>query len=224
MAKAPKGYKGLPMEGVIARQDVRLRRTDSQQEENRRQAELLTAELLDGAAVLEVAPGPGYLAIEIARLGRFQVSGLDVSRTFVQIATENAQQAAVDIHLLQGNAADMPFTADSFDLIVCQAAFKNFSQPSKALNEMFRVLRPGGKAIIQDMRAEASTASIAEEVGRMQVGRFAALWARLARIGLRRRAYSQVQFERLAADSAFEGCEVQTGGIGIEVRLSKPIV
>jgi 2-polyprenyl-3-methyl-5-hydroxy-6-metoxy-1,4-benzoquinol methylase len=44
-----------------------------------------------GAEVLEVAPGPGYLAVEIALLGRFHVTGLDFSRSFLEIASENAR-------------------------------------------------------------------------------------------------------------------------------------
>ena len=99
--------------------------------------------------MLEVAPGPGYLAIEIARLGRFHVTGLDISRSFVEIASENARQAAVSVDFRHGDAASMPFDAQSFDLIVCQASFKNFAQPGSALDEMHRVLRRGGTAVIQ---------------------------------------------------------------------------
>jgi len=43
--------------------------------------------------VLEVAPGPGYLAVEMARWGRLRVTGLDISHTMVEIATEHARKA-----------------------------------------------------------------------------------------------------------------------------------
>ena len=92
---------------------------------------------------LEVAPGPGYLAVEMARTGRVLVTGLDVSRTFVQIAEQNAREAGVSVDFRQGDAAAMPFADDSFDLVVCQAAFKNFTLPQTAIAEMHRVLRPG---------------------------------------------------------------------------------
>ena len=45
--------------------------------------------------VLEVAPGPGFFAIELAKLGDFQITGLDISRTLVEIASENARAAGV---------------------------------------------------------------------------------------------------------------------------------
>jgi len=54
--KRQKGYKGLPMEGIVARWYTRIRRSGSQIEEWRKQAAHLTSGLSDGANVLEVAP------------------------------------------------------------------------------------------------------------------------------------------------------------------------
>lgn len=207
------------MEGVVARWYARLRGSASQMEYYRNEASRLTRALPDGADVLEVAPGPGYFAIEVARLGRFHVTGLDISRTFVEIAGENARLAGVSVDLRQGDAAAMPFADRSFDLIVCQAAFKNFTQPVRAMDEMHRVLRPGGTAVIQDMRRDASSAAIREEVSGMHVGALSSFMTRGALRMLRRRAYTAAQFESLAAASAFGGAEIETGGIGIEVRL-----
>ena len=178
--------------------------------------------LPDGADVLEVAPGPGYFAIELARPSRLHVTGLDISHTFVAIARENARQAGVSVDFQQGNASGMPFADSSFDLIICQAAFKNFSQPGQAIDEMYRVLRGGGIAVIQDMWKEASDATIREEVNPMRLSPMNAFMTRRALGMLRRRAYTQEQFERLASASAFGGGEIETSGIGIELRLKKP--
>ena len=167
--------KGPEMEGVVARWYARIRGTDSQLEPYRKEAERLTSGLPDGARVLEVAFGPGYLAIELARLGRFPVSGLDISHTFVKIANQNARDAGVTADFHQGDAAVMPFEADSFDLIVCQAAFKNFVHPDSALSEMHRVLRGGGTAVIQDMSSDATHADIEREVQGMHLGRMSSL-------------------------------------------------
>ena len=216
-----KGYKGLPMEGMIARWYTRIRGTGSQIEDWRREAARLTAGLPDGAAVLEVAPGPGYFSIELARLGRFDVSALDISHTFVDIASDHARQAGVRVAFRQGDASRMPFVDQSFDLVVCQAAFKNFSRPVQAINEMERVLRDGGTAVIQDMSGDATNAAIADEVRRMQLGAWNALMTRQTLRGLRRRAYTQRQFSAMAAASAFGACEITASGIGLEVRLRK---
>ena len=114
-----KRFKLVPeMEGWMARWYARQRATEGQLAVVRKQAIELTHGLPSGARVLEIAPGPGYLAIEIARLGRFEVTGLDISRTFVEIAGENALKAGVTVDLRHGDAAAVPFEANSFDLVV----------------------------------------------------------------------------------------------------------
>jgi ubiquinone/menaquinone biosynthesis C-methylase UbiE len=222
MSHAAKPYRGLlGMEGGIARRYAVNRGSGPQLEGYRRQAAELTAGLEDGAAVLEIAPGPGYLAIEMARPGRLRVTGLDVSTTFVELATAAAREAGVNVEFRVGDAADLPFDSGSFDLAVCQAAFKNFSRPARALTEFYRVLRPGGIAIVHDMSLDASGSDITTEVRGMGISAGSAVVTRVILGQLRRRAYSPAQFERLVADSPFRTCEITTEGIGLEVRMTK---
>src|SRR5262249_55399604 len=110
---------------------------------------------------------------------------------------------------------------ESFDLIVCQAAFKNFAHPGRALQEMYRVLRTGGGGIIQDMSRGASNAEIGRGVSRRRRGRGRALTTRWTLKGLRRRAHTTERFRELAAASPFGTCDIQAGGIGLDVRLKK---
>jgi ubiquinone/menaquinone biosynthesis C-methylase UbiE len=214
-------FKGPEMEGFVAQWYAAIRNSGNQVEEYKTQASRLIAGLPAGADVLEVAPGPGYLAIEMARTGRVQVTGLDISRSFVEIATKNAKQAAVSAEFRQGDAALMPFGAESFDLVVCQAAFKNFTQPRSALAEMYRVLRAGGTAVIQDMSRDASHADIEHEVRKMELGRLSSLMTKTTLEMLRRRAYTPAQFDNLVVESPFLTCDIQKEGIGLEVRLVK---
>jgi ubiquinone/menaquinone biosynthesis C-methylase UbiE len=216
-------FKGPEMEGPVARWYARVRGSNSQREAYRNQASQLTASLPAGASVLEVAPGPGYLAIEMARPGRNRVAGLDISHTFVKIASDNAREAGVAVDFRQGDVARMPFQDESFDLVVCQAAFKNFTLPQTALAEMHRVLRAGGTAVVQDMSRDASHDDIEVEVSGMGLGRLGTFTTKATLEMLRRRAYSPAQFERLAAASPFQTCEITKAGIGLEVRLQKPV-
>jgi ubiquinone/menaquinone biosynthesis C-methylase UbiE len=213
-------FKGPEMEGPIARWYTRVRGSESQLDVYRKQARELTAGLPNGARVLEVAPGPGYLAIEMARR-QVAVTGLDISRTFVEIAGENAHRAGVTVDFRQGDVAHMPFDGESFDLVVCQAAFKNFTLPRSALAEMHRVLRPGGTAVIQDMSHAATHADIDREVAAMHLGRLNSFTTRATLEMLRRRAYAPAQFERLARQSPFANFQITSEGIGLEVRLTK---
>lgn len=210
------------MEGAMARWYARQRGSASQLVQYRESAVRLTRDLPDGAAILEIAPGPGHHAVELARLGRFTVTGLDISRSFVRIAAEYARGEGVSVDFRQGDAAELPFPDASFDLVVCQAAFKNFTRPVRALDEMFRVLRGGGVAVIEDMNREASTSDIAEEVRRTGAGPRNAFLIRTSLRALRHRAFAPGRFRRLAAESAFRDCRITTAGIGLEVRLTRP--
>jgi ubiquinone/menaquinone biosynthesis C-methylase UbiE len=217
-AKGAKGYKGLGMEGALARWYAR----NTASRDHRKTAELVAAQVADGACVLEVAPGPGFMAIELARLGAYRVTGLDISKTFVEIATANARAAGVVVEFRHGNASDMPFPADSFDFIVCQAAFKNFSEPVRALCEMHRVLKPTGKALIIDLRPDASPTAVNAEVEKMGLGWFNALMTKLTfKYCLLKRAYAQGQFQRMANQTPFGTCEIQEDPLGLAVSFVK---
>jgi ubiquinone/menaquinone biosynthesis C-methylase UbiE len=156
--------------------------------------------------------------VELARRG-YAVTGLDISHTMVQIATEHARRAGVAVAFQHGDATRMPFPADRFDLVVCQAAFKNFLDPVRALDEMHRVLRPGGIAVIQDLNPDAGRADIAAEVRRMQLTPVNRVLTRLTLGWLRRRAHAPAEFRSLAERSAFAAADVRTDGIGLEIRL-----
>jgi ubiquinone/menaquinone biosynthesis C-methylase UbiE len=101
------------------------------------------SQLPPGSTVLEVAPGPGYFSIELAKLGPYSIAGLDISHTFVELARKKAAKAGVHVDFRQGNASQMPFANDTLDFLLCRAAFKNFGQPVRALQEMCRVLKGG---------------------------------------------------------------------------------
>jgi ubiquinone/menaquinone biosynthesis C-methylase UbiE len=210
------------MEGRAARWYARNRGSASQMDLCRQDAARLSAELDPAAAVLEVAPGPGYLAVEMARWGRLRVTGLDISHTMVEIATEHARKAGVRVEFLRGDVSALPFATGSFDLVVCQAAFKNFKQPLEALNEIHRVLRAGGRAVVEDMNRDATNADVAVEVRAMKLSPVSGFMTRLIlSTTLRRRAYSPARFQRLVAQSLFRTCRIETRGIGLEVSLTK---
>jgi ubiquinone/menaquinone biosynthesis C-methylase UbiE len=166
VAKTEKAHKGPAMEGFIASWYARTTKGDTR---HATWAETLKRELPSGARVLEIAPGPGYLSIELAKRSDLRVSGVDISESFVRIATENARAAGVRVDFQHGNASQLPCVDESFDFVVCQAAFKNFTNPVGALDEVHRVLAPGGRASIYDLRKEASLEDIDAEIERMKI-------------------------------------------------------
>ena len=216
--KPKKPYKGLPMEGFVARWYAK----NTARRDHRKTAALVAAQVVGGSTLLEVAPGPGYLAIELAKLGHYRVVGLDISQSFVDIATANAKEAGVAVEFRHGDAAHMPFPADSFDIIVCQAAIKNFSEPVQALAEMHRVLKPGGKALILDLRPDASPEAINAEIKKMGLGWFNSMMTRLIfKHALVKAAYSREQFRHMASQTPFKTCEILEDPIGLAVSFTK---
>ncbi len=218
-SKAAKPYKGMAMEGMIARWYTNIRQQDAELEPVVRQvSDLLPA----GSRILEVAPGPGYLAIELARLGTYQVVGLDISASFVQIARAKARQAGVAAEFHHGDAAHMPFGADSFDFIICRAAFKNFSEPVQALRELHRTLKLGGTALIIDLRGDASPEDIRTAVGNMglsAINRLLTQWA--FKQFLLKNAYTGEEIQQMVAQTPFAGCDIREDRIGMQIWLEK---
>jgi ubiquinone/menaquinone biosynthesis C-methylase UbiE len=214
-----KPYGGLQMEGPIARWYARITRDRT---DHRTDAQAIAAQLAPRSAVLEVAPGPGFTAIELARLGDYAITGLDISQSFVRIATDNATRAGVNIDFRRGDVTRMPFPDESFDFAVCKAAFKNFPDPVAALNQIHRVLRTGGRASIFDLRKDAPREAIDREIRGMHVSRLNAFLMRLVfRFGLLRAAYTRGALLSVVARSRFGHGELITDGIGFELRLVK---
>jgi ubiquinone/menaquinone biosynthesis C-methylase UbiE len=217
-----KAYKGMGMDGWVARWYARTREHDLA--DFQEAARAVAGQLPVGATVLEVAPGPGFFAIELARLGQFTITGLDVSATFVEIATANAERAGVSVLFRLGNASAMPFPDDAFDLVYCSAAFKNFTQPVEALNEMYRVLHPGGQAIIHDLRKDVSREEVdayVRQSGRRGLDAWLTTWA--FRTMLIKRAYTKDELLGMAEESRFGSCDIATSSIGVEVRLLRQL-
>ena len=215
-----KPYKGWGMEGAVAKWYASLTRKSL--EEFKALARRISKEISSGSMVLEVAPGPGYFAIELAKLGSYEITGLDISETFVKIARANSAEAGVRVDFQQGNASSMPFGDGSFDFLLCRAAFKNFSEPKRAFEEMHRVLSPGGQALIIDLRRDASRESINEAVKKMNLSVANTIVTKLTfRFMLLKRAYSKSEFEQLISQTKFRTAQIREDLIGLEILLTK---
>lgn len=185
-------------------------------------AQRIARETPAGASVLEVAPGPGYFCIELAKLNPYRITGVDLSQDMVKIARGKAEKAGVSVDFQQGNSSNLPFPAGSFDIVVCRAAFKNFAQPVRALQEMYRVLKPGGRALIIDLRRDASQEEVSRGVDQMGLSLVNRIITKLTfRFMLLRSAYAREHIERMLTQTQFGGKEVVESGIGFEILLTK---
>jgi ubiquinone/menaquinone biosynthesis C-methylase UbiE len=215
-----KSYKGMAMEGPIATWYAKITLKDLHR--HKAMASLLAPNIPTYGKVLEIAPGPGYFCMELAKLGNYQITGLDISKSFVEIASRNAEAAGIRIDFRHGNASDMPFGSESFDFTFCQAAFKNFAHPIQAIAEMHRVLRPHGVAVISDLRCDSTQEEIEEEIDKMRLGRLDRLITKWTfQHILLKNAYSITDMESMISQTPFVTGRIDIDGVGFQVWLEK---
>ena len=116
----------------------------------------------------------------------------------------------------------MPFEDNEFDFVLCRAAFKNFSEPVAALREMHRVLKPGGKALIIDLRRDTPVSASDRRFRKWDwdpsIEQSRGLFFEwCCSNGPTRKSSSR----RLVAQTAFRNVAYRTGLIEIEVDLHK---
>ncbi|MDR3301351.1 MAG: class I SAM-dependent methyltransferase [Spirochaetaceae bacterium] len=171
------------------------------------------------AHILEVAPGPGYLSIELAKMGNYTIIGMDISADFVEIGKTNAARNNVAITFVQGNVSTMPFEENTFDFLVCSAAFKNFKEPVAALKEMHRVLKVGGIGLIIDMRRDATKEALQEEAAKISRSGFERMFMVQTFKGLCKYAYTKKEFEAMIKQTPFIKTEIKESNIGFYIYL-----
>ncbi len=219
MTTMTKAYKGMGMEGGIARWYDKTTRKDMPAV--RELAAKIARMAPTGGSVLEVAPGPGFLSIELAKRG-LDVQAVDISRTFLEIARKNAAAEGAGVVFMHGNAAELPVRKESVDFVVCRAAFKNFTEPVKAMREMLRVLKPAGTALLIDMRRDVSVAELRKYVDGLGVSWFNRKFMMLTFRGmLIKRAYPLEEIRQMAAEAAWKDVRMETTPVGFAAWVKK---
>lgn len=220
MMKNKRKSKDLGIYGLAAKWYDRNSRK-SRLAEMQRYANEVASHVSKDANILEVAPGPGYLSIELAKKG-FNLTGVEISSDFVKIEKNNAKEANVSVDFKEGNASNIPCEGNCFDFVVCSAAFKNFKEPVKALNEMHRVLKQGGISLIIDMNYDSTPEDLDNEVNKTGMKGFDKHFVKFAfRTFLKQGAYTKEGFETLLKETPFKNYKIKIDGISLYVYLYK---
>lgn len=103
-----------------------------------------------GAACLDVAAGPGNVAVELAARGAHRVTALDLS---FNMLAEGARQDHPDIDFVNGDALALPFSDATFDVVTISFGLRNVPDPERALAEFARVSRPGARLVVCEFAA-----------------------------------------------------------------------
>ena len=103
------------------------------------------AALPEDADVLDVAAGPGNVAVELVRQGAASVTALDLS---FNMLWEGARRGHTGIAWVNGDALALPFEDATFDAVTISFGLRNVPDPEAALAEFARVTRPGGRVVV----------------------------------------------------------------------------
>ena len=109
--------------------------------------------------VLEIGPGPGYVGLEwLKACPEGKLSALEISPEMIAMATKNAAEygCSARVTYVAGNALEMPFVEHSFDAVFSNGSLHEWEDPARVFHQIARVLKPGGKFCVADMRRDVN--------------------------------------------------------------------
>jgi ubiquinone/menaquinone biosynthesis C-methylase UbiE len=193
--------------------------TEEVREEYRMFANKVASVIQEGK-LLEVGSGPGFISIEIAKLlPKMEVIGLDISDTMIEIAEKNANEYGLSerVGFKKGDASKMPFEDSLFNFAVSNGSLHHWKKPVQVFNEIHRVLKPGCKAVISDLRRDASEEKMKEWEKYID--------SKIMRWGLRhsfKESYTTPQIRDIIKDTQFTEFEIEVEEISLKIWLKNP--
>lgn len=97
--------------------------------------------------LLDVGCGTGFMIELLKKQKDAQYHGLDLSPEMIKVAKSKFHES---VHLVVGTADALPYDDNSFDVVCCVQSFHHYPYPEKAMNEAYRILKPGGLYILSD--------------------------------------------------------------------------
>jgi demethylmenaquinone methyltransferase / 2-methoxy-6-polyprenyl-1,4-benzoquinol methylase len=117
------------------------------------------AQIKTGDAALDLCCGTGDIALALAQNGA-ATTGLDFSPQMLEVAkarrAKNPRPEISNLKFLQGDAQQLPFPENSFDIVTVGYGLRNLTSWERGLDEMFRVARPGARIIVLDFGKPAN--------------------------------------------------------------------
>lgn len=107
------------------------------------------ANIRQGSRVLDVGCGTGYTTEAVLkRLELGEVNGIDLTPQQLRKAARKLKPEEVALNLSRGDAENLPFKDETFDAVVSVGALEYFPHPKRAVQEMARVVKPGGRVVV----------------------------------------------------------------------------
>jgi ubiquinone/menaquinone biosynthesis C-methylase UbiE len=167
--------------------------------------------LTDGGRLLDVGTGTGLqLRVIHGMRPGMKLFGIDLSDATIRLARENL--ASIDVDLREGSIESTPYDDDFFDVVTCNASMSYWANPVACLDEIYRILKPGGVAmlfeplkgvnideVVETIRANLADKSWLRRFAAVNLNRFGLRWGH--KLGLK--LYSADELAVLASRSKF---------------------
>lgn len=174
--------------------------------------------------VLDIGTGSGRLAIELARAKgtRFDIVALDISENMLRKARENARRYGVEdkIKFLAATAAALPFADNSFDLVISYASLHHWFKPLAVFDEVARVTRETGHAIIRDNKRvyqSAAWRAVIWLISRFMNRRHRENWPKAILA-----SYTIPEVQEILRRSSLRDCRISSDFVFIDLCIESP--
>lgn len=158
MSVIPQHYKGSSkrerveemFDSIASRYDLLNKVLSAGVDKGWRKKTIQELEKLQPQSILDIATGTADLALESMKLKPSEIIGIDISNKMLDIGRHKIMEKGFQgiIRLEQADSENIPYPDNRFDAITVAFGVRNFEHLEKGLAEMYRVLKPGGKAVI----------------------------------------------------------------------------
>ena len=168
---------------------------------------------------LEVGPGPGYLGLEwLKKTENTSLKALEISPEMIKVAERNAGEYGLEdrVKYIPGDAKEMPFEDNTFDGVFTNGSLHEWAEPEGILSEIYRVLKPGGRFSVSDLRRDMNPIMkrlmwLFTKPKEIRPGLISSINA----------AYTLKEIKSLLEDSNLKGCEVRQNIMGLVITGEK---
>jgi ubiquinone/menaquinone biosynthesis C-methylase UbiE len=168
---------------------------------------------------LEIGPGPGYLGLEWLKNTRgTRLKGLDISPDMIAVAERNAETYGLRnrVEYVRSSGDKMPFDDTMFDAVFTNGSLHEWADPRNTMNEIWRVLKTGGRVFISDLRRDMSVLMkwflyIAAKPKAIRPGLISSINA----------AYTPDELKELIKDTKLATCKVSGNLLGVNITGRK---
>jgi ubiquinone/menaquinone biosynthesis C-methylase UbiE len=170
--------------------------------------------------ILDIGTGPGWLLKKLHHSSsKLQITGVDISSSMVKKARKNIQNAGLSdvINIKKGGSDNLPFVDDSFDIVISSGSLHHWKDPTRGLNEVYRILKLGGYALMYDLVSDTPRGVMVEgtkEFGKLKI---LLLWLH----AFEEPFYSHKKFHLLANPTLFKQAQTKFVGVMLCLILKK---